>query len=160
MDAYAIILINKTEVHASWPLVGCALLGVWPSRHIQRRNRLFFLLVWGKLTHFWNSFSGFVFVSLFFLPPGLVWIFLAVLTVLKSPTITLRISMKTSGKTLAIVTSTASGKKPKKLVDFFSLTLQKHSSISSERVSKCFCLCVMGVLPRLVIFFAVDPTLL
>lgn len=68
--------------------------------------------------HFLNSFSGFVFALLFFLSRGLVWTFLAVLTVLKSPTITLHISMKTSGKTLAIVASIASGKKPKKLVDF------------------------------------------
>lgn len=110
-------------MHASWPLVGNALLGIWPSRHTQRSNRLLFSLVWGKRMHFWNSFSGFVFALLFFFffSPGLMWIFLAVLTVLK---ITLHISMKTSGKTLAIVTSVASGKKPKNLWTFFLNTAE------------------------------------
>lgn len=75
--------------------------------------------------HFWNSFSGFVFAVLFFPPPGLVWILLAIVTVLKNPASTLHTYMKILSKMLPIVTSIASGEKPKSF--FFFLVHKKMS---------------------------------
>lgn len=58
----------------------------------------------------------------------MVWIFLAVLTVLKSLTSTLHTNMKVSSKMLPIVTSIASGEEPEKLAVWFYFFL-RHKKI-------------------------------
>lgn len=91
-----------------------------PSGMHKRSKRLLFLPIYLMETYaFLKFFFWFCVCFTFFPPPGMVWIFLAVLTVLKSPTNTLHTSVKISGKTLPIATSIASGEKPEKLVGLF-----------------------------------------